>query len=215
MGERLDMSTSTERRASAAESLARAVVLQLTSLPAAAPFLMDLPVLEAVRAAAPRRLPVCGWLPDLAELAAPATRGLVQEFVAAADALEWRQTYAASDFGAEFLDRYGWTELIGLRGPIPSERIACGFLMLGPGIEYPAHAHEAEELYLPLAGEALWMRDEEGFVARAPGAPVEHPSWTPHAMRTLGDPMLALYLWRGGDLAAKSKIFGKDGPLPL
>ncbi len=179
------MSTSTERRSSAVESLARAVVRQLTSLPVAASFLKDLPVLEAVRAAAPRRLPVCGWLTDLAELAAPATSGLVREFVAAADALEWRQTYAAADFGPEFLDRYGWSELIGLRGPIPSQRIACGFLLLGPETEYPAHAHEAEELYLPLAGEALWMRGEEGFVARAPGEPIEHPPWTPHAMRTV------------------------------
>jgi hypothetical protein len=200
------MSTSSEKSGAPAESLARAVVRQLTPLPAAAPFLADLPVLEALRAAAPRRLPVCGWLTVLAKLAAPATSGLVQEFVAAADALEWRQTYTAADFGREFLDRYGWTELIGLRGPIPSERIACGFLLLGPATEYPSHAHEAEELYLPLAGEALWMRGEESFVARAPGALVEHRSWTTHAMRTRRDPMLAVYLWRGGDLAAKSKI---------
>jgi hypothetical protein len=139
------MSTSIERLSSPIESLARAVRRQLTSLPAAAPFLANLPVLEAVRAAAPRRLPVRGWLTDLAELAVPATRDLVQQFVAAADALEWRQTYTAADFGPDFLDRYGWTELIGLRGPIPSQRIACGFLMLGPEVEYPAHAHEAEE----------------------------------------------------------------------
>lgn len=208
------MSTSTEGRNSVVESLARAVVLQLTPLPAAAPFLTDLPALEASRAAAPRRLPVCAWLTDLARLAAPATRDLMREFVASADALEWRQTYTAVDFGPAFLDRYGWTELIGLRGPIPSERIACGFLALGPAIEYPAHAHEAEELYLPLAGEALWMRGEEGFVARAPGAPIEHPSWTRHAVRTLGDPMLALYLWRGGDLAAKSTIIRKGEQSP-
>ncbi len=138
----------------------------------------------------------------------------MQEFVGAADALEWRQTYTTADFGREFLDRYGWTELIGLRGPIPSQRIACGFLMLGPEIEYPAHAHEAEELYLPLAGEALWMRGEEGFVARAPGALVEHPSWMPHAMRTGRNPMLAIYLWRGGDLAAKSKIIRQGRQIP-
>jgi mannose-6-phosphate isomerase-like protein (cupin superfamily) len=178
----------------------------LSALPAAAPFLPDWPRLAIVRATQPRRLPVCRWLDSLEPLAAPETRALVREFVAATETLEWRQTYSAADFGPEFLDSYGWTELIGLRGPIPSETVACGFLMLGPRIQYPAHAHEAEEIYLPLAGEALWMRGREDFVARAPGEMIEHPRWTPHATRTVGQPMLALYVWRGGDLAAKSKI---------
>ena len=26
-----------------------------------------------------------------------------------------------------FLEKYGWTEIIGLRGPITSNRVACGF----------------------------------------------------------------------------------------
>jgi mannose-6-phosphate isomerase-like protein (cupin superfamily) len=95
------------------------------------------------------------------------------------------------------------------RGPIASEKVACGFLLLGPGVEYPAHAHEAEELYVPLAGAALWMRGEEDFVSRAVSESIEHPSWMPHAMRTGAKPLLALYLWRGGDLAAKSRILSQ------
>jgi hypothetical protein len=189
-----------------AESLARAVGRQLAELPEAAKFLADFPPLAATRPAPPRLLPVCARLPDLPALAPPSTLALVLELVACASGLEWRQTYGVADFGAAFLRSYGWTELIGLRGPFPSDRIACGFLLLGPEIEYPAHAHEAEELYLPLAGEALWMRGGGDFAPRAAGTPIEHPSWTPHAMRTLAQPMLALYLWRGGDLAAKSTI---------
>jgi hypothetical protein len=191
------------------ESLARAVRLQFSALPAAAPFFADWPDFAVARATQPRRLPVCRWLASLEPLASPETRALVREFVAASEILEWRQTYSAADFGPEFLERYGWTELVGLRGPIGSEKVACGFLMLGPDIEYPAHAHEAEELYLPLAGEALWMRGEHGFVKRAPGAIIEHSAWMPHAMKTLGDPLLALYVWRGGNLSAKSRIIGR------
>ena len=196
------------------ESLARAVQLQLTAMPAAAPFLADWPHLVATRPTRVGRLPVCRWVASLEPLAAPATRALVRDFVAAADFLEWRQTYSAVDFGPEFLERYAWTELVGLRGPIGSEKVACGFLMLGPETEYPAHAHEAEEIYLPLAGEALWMRGEESFVARAPGAMIEHSSWTPHATKTREDPLLALYVWRGGNLAAKSEIVGKEPVAP-
>jgi hypothetical protein len=139
-------------------------------------------------------------------LSAPSTATLVSALVAIAPALEWRQTYSREDFGARFLERYGWTEIVGLRGPIASAKIACGFLLLGPDVEYPAHAHEAHEIYYPLAGEALWMRDRRAFVAQPAGATIEHLSWTPHATRTGRDPLLALYLWRGGDLAAKSKI---------
>ena len=188
----------------AAERLARLLVETLAPLGEAEPFLAEAPPLVANRAQTPRTLPVCAALQTLSERSA-----LVDALVEAAPSLEWRQTYSATDFGEEFLRRYGWTELIGLRGPIASSRLAAGFLLLGAGVEYPSHAHEAEELYLPLAGRALWRRGTEPFIERAPGEAVFHSAWTPHAMRTLSEPMLAAYLWRGGDLAAKSKILDR------
>ena len=202
------MSVSSEGAVSPAEALAHQIRHLLEPLPIAEPFLQGWPALEASRPAQPCGLPVLAWLNGLLPLAAPAARGLVSTLVAAADALEWRQTYTAADFGPSFLDRYGWSELIGLRGPIPSTEIACGVMLLGPEIDYPAHAHEAEELYLPLAGTALWLRGEESWRSRPPGEPIHHPSWMPHAMRTQAEPLLALYVWRGGALAAKSKIMG-------
>jgi len=33
-----------------------------------------------------------------------------------------------------------------------------------------------------------------------------HASGVKHAARTIGEPMIALYLWRGGDLNQKSDI---------
>ncbi len=192
------------RTASPAASLALAAKTLLDTMVPARPFLQDWPEFLVRRRAEPRRLPVLDWL-DAAQ-PSPATAPLVRAIVDHADALSWQQTYGAADFGAAFLDRYGWTEFIGLRGPIPSTELACGLLMLGPNIEYPAHAHEAEELYLPLAGSASWMRGDEGHALRPVGVPIHHPPWMPHAMRTQSEPLLALYVWRGGDLAAKSKI---------
>jgi hypothetical protein len=197
---------------SSAEALARRARNLLESLPVAGEFLQDWPDLEAFRPAVPRLLPVVTCLNELVDRSTPALLPLVQAVADAADVLEWRQTYSAADFGPAFLERYGWTELIGQRGPIPSTKIACGFLMLGPDTDYPSHAHEAEELYLPLAGAALWMRDAEDFVSRPAGLPIYHSSWMPHAMRTRADPLLALYVWRGGDLAAKSRISRQAGP---
>jgi hypothetical protein len=126
--------------------------------------------------------------------------------VSLASYLTWNQTYSAEDFGAGFLEKYGWTEFIGQRGPIASYRMACGVLLLGPEIEYPRHSHEAEEVYVPLTGPTLWQRSDQDWTYRAPGRPVYHSSWVPHAMRTEKVPLLALYLWRGGDLVQKSRI---------
>ncbi len=81
----------------------------------------------------------------------PATQELVDLVARSTDFLEWRQTYSAFEFGGALLDTYGWTEVIA-PGSIPSERNACGVLPPGAQIEYLAHAHEAEEHSVPLAG---------------------------------------------------------------
>jgi mannose-6-phosphate isomerase-like protein (cupin superfamily) len=172
----------------------------------AEPFCLAWPQRLVARRAVSRSLPVLGALEGVERFAAPATRRIVEEIAALAPSLEWRQTYSADDFGERFLESYGWTEWIGQRGMFESDAIACGVLLLGPDIEYPAHSHEAEEIYLPLAGSARWRSGDAGWRVQAPGACIHHPSWTPHAMRTAEEPLLALYVWRGGDLAAKSRI---------
>lgn len=123
--------------------------------------------------------------------------------------LHWGQTYTASDFGQDFIDNYGWLELVGTRGHFVDDKIACGFLLLGPDVHYPDHHHEAEEIYIPLTGGALWRKGDGEFVARGAGEVIHHSSNVNHAMKTGDDPLLALYLWRGGPLAARSTITGK------
>lgn len=167
------------------------------------------PELRVTRAVEPAGLPVCATL-AAAAVGAPADHAaLVAGLRDGAAGLRWGQTYGAAEFGAAFLQGYGWTELIGLRGPIASETVAVGFLLLGPGVDYPPHAHEAEEVYLPLSGTAEWMRGEGPFTPVPPGVVIRHPSWMPHAMRTGAAPLVAAYVWRGGDLAAKSRIVGR------
>lgn len=154
----------------------------------------------------PTALPVLEALPIACAAAEPFAAGLCSAVLHAAPMLEWRQTYTEHDFGPRFLERYGWTELIGRRGPFPSDRLAAGFLLLGPDTEYPPHRHEAEEIYIPLSGHALWLKNDSGWLPRPPGELVHHAPWTRHAMRTRQDPLLALYLWRGGNLTQKSII---------
>ena len=126
--------------------------------------------------------------------------------------LHWGQTYTQADFDRRFLDNYGWLELFGKRGHFVEDRIACGFLLLGPGTHYPDHHHEAEEIYIPLTGGASWRKGDGPYEVRATGEVIHHPSNVNHAMRTAAAPLLALYLWRGGPLAAKSTLSGRaDG----
>lgn len=190
------------------EDLVRAVRALLATEPGAEPFLADWPEARVSRAQAARQLPVGEWLGDLAPLSIPRTAPVVAGVVAEAGRLDWRQTYAPEDFGARFLERYGWSEFIGERGPIASDRIACGVLLLGPDLDYPPHAHAAAELYLPLAGTALWRQAAADFAPVRPGEAIHHAPWVPHATRTGAEPLLALYLWRGGDLSAKSVVLG-------
>jgi hypothetical protein len=177
-----------------------------TAGPAADAFIRDWPREMVARPLVARPLPVVASLKGVSRFAAPETRALVEQIAALAAELDWRQSYTKADFGERFLHNYGWSEWIGGRGPFVSDVMACGVLLLGAGTEYPAHSHEAEELYLPLAGRAWWRSGESEWRLRAPGTWIHHPSWTTHAMRTSAEPLLAAYVWRAGDLSAKSRI---------
>jgi hypothetical protein len=151
-------------------------------------------------------LPVLSWMSGVLPAAHEKAKHILKMLASVANQIAWGQTYSVEDFGNRFLERYGWTELIGLRGPIACDRIASGFLMLGPDIEYPKHSHEAEEVYVPLTGPTFWRRGNDDWEMRSPCRPIHHAPRVPHAMRTKSTPLLALYLWRGGNLTEKSKI---------
>ncbi len=175
-------------------------------------FLGDLDPMEE-RALEPVVLPCLRHLDACAALAEGGAGEAIARLLAErGQRLRWGQTYGRADFDARFLDNYGWMELFGERGHYASDRLACGVLLLGPQTHYPDHHHEAEEIYIPLTPGALWSKGGAAFEARAAGDLIHHPSMMPHAMRTVADPLLALYLWRGGPLSAKSTVTGRaDG----
>jgi len=169
------------------------------------PFLSDGPSVKCMTPSiSPNSLPVLSYLPAVVKAAGKKSETLVKMLVSLANSLAWDQTYSARDMSLGFLEKYGWTELVGQRGPISSDRVACGFLLLGPRVEYPQHCHEAQEVYVPLTEKTLWLRGDQHWTCRTPGLPVYHASWETHAMRTETEPLLALYLWRAGDLVQKS-----------
>jgi hypothetical protein len=174
--------------------------------PALAPYLADWPCNGRLRETAAAALPVLRWLPQMAGDAAAFDVDLVTAVAHAAPTLSWRQTYSVQELGAAFLDNYAWSEIFGAAGPLPSARVACGFLVLGPATHYPRHRHEAEEIYLPLSGTAAWQQGDAVWRDRPAGTLIHHAGNEPHAMRTGASPLLALYLWRSANLAQKAHL---------
>jgi histidine ammonia-lyase len=180
-------------------------LLEALRQPVVAPFLADWPASYKHRAVASRSLPVLQWLSQMREDRA-LVGGLVAAISHAAPSLAWRQTYAANDVSAVFLDNYGFSEIVGSNGPLASERLACGFLVLGPAIHYPRHRHEAEELYVPLSGTAAWQQGDSVWREHPPGTLIHHAREEPHAMRTGAGALLALYVWRSANISQPARL---------
>jgi Dimethlysulfonioproprionate lyase len=194
-------------QAQADDLFARARVL-LTNLhaPELTPFLKEWPSPSERRSVPPSSVPVLRWLPHIQQSASTFSAPLVNALAAAAPSLAWRRSYSPAAVGAQFYENYGWTEFAGLTGPMPSKHLACGVLLLGPHVTYPPHRHEAEEIYVPLAGTAAWKHGTDRWRERLPGSVIHHARYEPHAMQTGREPMLALYLWRSENLDQKSRL---------
>jgi hypothetical protein len=176
------------------------------ALEARAAYAMSATALAPTASAAPNLLPVMRCLPSIAANAHGVGASLAATLCRHAPHLRWRQSYSAGEVEDEFLRNYGWTEIVGLAAPVTNERIACGFLLLGPATLYPRHRHEAEEIYVPLSGTADWQQGSAGWRERTLGTIIHHASEEPHAMRSGAQPLLALYLWRSNDLNQKARL---------
>ncbi len=142
--------------------------------------------------------PVCRYLAaalDLAEAGpAAAVAAAARPFAAA---LGWRHWYQVDDRLPGFSRNFAHAEIVGPLGPVSSRDMRCGLILMAPHTLYPSHAHSAVELYLVLGGTAEWQRGAEPWARRPPGAFILHPSGIGHAMRSLDEPLLALYAWHG------------------
>ncbi len=95
-----------------------------------------------------------------------------------------------------FAGGYGYTTLVAEQPPVTSDSLRIGLLLQLPQISYPGHAHDAEEFYFILSGEAKWQVDETSFEVSA-GDMIHHLPGAIHAMQTTRQPLLAAWVWRG------------------
>ena len=130
-----------------------------------------------------------------------ASSPLLQALQGITDHVEWRLTYTEEEVGKTFLQTFGWFELAGPDGHFLTDqtRITVGYW--GPGLFYPRHQHEPEELYTVVSGSAEFHADGDRDITLGAGGTRLHGANQPHAMTTKETPVLTLVFWRGAGLA--------------
>lgn len=135
---------------------------------------------------------------DQALVAARAEERLCAATRALVPYLSFGSSYALDGPTASFAQGMVWAEIAGRAGLVrdPSRRL--GIFLLAPGLLYPLHGHEPDEIYFGLSGA---MTIEHGYdgarVAVTPGTYYRTPSDHPHALHIGDAPVLIAYCWVG------------------
>ena len=117
-------------------------------------------------------------------------------FISASPHAHWRQTYKGTIIGEKFLNEFGCYGLIGPESPFRSDKIRAWVVYMPKNFYYPWHQHPAEEMYLCLAGEAVFRRKNYPDVRLGSEGLIEHSANQPHSMETLEYPIMAYVVWR-------------------
>ncbi|WP_319826276.1 dimethylsulfonioproprionate lyase family protein [Thalassovita sp.] len=107
---------------------------------------------------------------------------------------------------------YGYAEIAGPNGPVPSAEVILGLVLFAPGCTYPAHAHhDITESYIVLSGSV----SENDYGVYAPGSSIYNPPGHAHRI-TVSDmePALLAYAWIGNPavLAGNKMVLGVSRP---
>jgi mannose-6-phosphate isomerase-like protein (cupin superfamily) len=163
---------------------------------------------DAWQAVTPAYLSAADFLGTASVSADPRTEALLAVFERHKKRLHWEQSYKKEEglVPDAMLAGYGFAEIIGRQGPFVSERIRAGIGIWGPDIVYPRHRHEAEEVYIVLAGSAEFTVGASAKHTHGVGDVIFVESNTPHGFRTTGQSLVVYYLWQAGDLRQQSKF---------
>lgn len=120
----------------------------------------------------------------------PRLRALAQAYFSLADHLFWFQRSSPQD--PDFMAGHINAEIIGPRGLEKRDDITVGISLMQPGLTYPDHHHQPEEIYLVLS-QGLWRQAGDPWWSPGIGGYVYNPSHIVHAMRSVDTPLLALW----------------------
>jgi mannose-6-phosphate isomerase-like protein (cupin superfamily) len=160
------------------------------------------------KATNPEYLPAGDILADAVGRCDATAQQLVETFARHNQRLRWEQSYRKQDglVPEAMLAAYGFAEIIGLRGPFVSDRIRAGIAIWGARVDYPQHQHQAEEIYIVLAGSAEFSFGGNAAQTRRAGDVVFVESNRRHGFRSADESLVVFYLWQAGDLRQTSSF---------
>ena len=122
-----------------------------------------------------------------------AMRGMARALRQVRDRLTWE--YGYEKMPKTLARKYAYAEILGPRGPVPSERLILGFVLFSPDATYPQHSHDRiEESYVSVAG--AWSENDAAVYA--PGSLILNRQGEEHRITTgQVDPCLLAYAWTG------------------
>ena len=173
--------------------------------------------LRKIPTAGPARVPPsAGPYPALAHI--PAMRAtarrdaFTESGFAAADAMTWLPVVQGEGIDQALATGMYAAQAVGTYGCFDSQDVAAGLFLIGPGVNYPLHTHQAAEVYWCLGGSIALRHGIEGepFTLRGGEYSVTPPNRA-HGLVTAEEPVLLAYLWVG-DLTAP--IWWWDEPEP-
>ncbi len=125
----------------------------------------------------------------------------------AAPLVRWQQSYSKADgFSADYLNRYGWFNLVSSEGHFVADEIRVSIGYWGAGLIYREHWHAPEEIYLVLAGGARFLAEGRAPVDARAGDRIHHRPNQKHAIEMRPGPLLAMAFWKGSALLEKSGL---------
>ena len=110
--------------------------------------------------------------------------------------VNWEHGYNEKEVGKDFLNKYGFFELIGPSGHFKTKEMALYVNFLDKNTYYPWHNHEAEELYFIVSGEAKFeSKDQDAEILSSTKTRL-HKSYQPHAITTSNQQILSFVIWK-------------------
>ena len=110
--------------------------------------------------------------------------------------VNWEQGYKEEEVGKDFLNKYGFFELIGPSGHFETSEMALYVNFLDKNTYYPWHNHEAEELYFIVSGEAKFESKDQDEEILSSTKTRFHKSFQPHAITTIENKVLSFVIWK-------------------
>ncbi len=144
------------------------------------------------------RLPVCSHLQVALEHARQQdgpVSALADAFALIEPKLDWKVRPGAETHGERFTNGHANANIIGAEGIETRRDVWVGVSLMAPHTQYPDHRHPPEEIYIVLSG-GEWRQADNPWHAPGIGSLVYNPPNIVHAMRSLEQPLLALwFLW--------------------